>query len=146
MPQGEAKGSITADKSNAWEERGKRIGHALACGDMPRHKGAISLSFDEPRPRCRLVDFSNRCARNPQLVAQFLKLRDWLFAPLGLFDSWPALEELKALMRQPQNLVEPECRSRSSRESLKRDSDGRSAGLGCDRDSSGARVSGLPGD
>jgi hypothetical protein len=37
--------------STGWEARAKRIGQALACGDMKRHKGAISLSFDEPGDR-----------------------------------------------------------------------------------------------
>jgi hypothetical protein len=43
--------SPTATASTGWEARAKRIGQALACGDMKRHKGAISLSFDEPRDR-----------------------------------------------------------------------------------------------
>lgn len=104
MPQGEAKGSITADKSNAWEERRKRIGQALACGDMRRHKGAIFAFFRRAaRPRRRMGDFRTDAQGIRQSVAQFLKLRDWLFAPLGLFNSWRAIEELKALQRQQQN-------------------------------------------
>ena len=43
--------SPTATASTGWEARAKRIGQALACGEMKRHKGAISLSFDEPRDR-----------------------------------------------------------------------------------------------
>jgi hypothetical protein len=43
--------SPTVTASTGWEARAKRIGQALACGDMKRHKGAISLSFDEPRDR-----------------------------------------------------------------------------------------------